>query len=222
MDTIKIAIADDQLLFRKAIAEVIKNTEEFELITEGDNGDLLLQQLENLPKLPDIVIADLDMPVMNGVQLNEQLRIRYPSIKVIILSVFNQERFINRMIDTGVNSYLAKNCEIKELILAIRTVHRSGFYFNEACLKALREAATNRNNKSKYNNKTQFDITKREIEVLKLICKELNTAEIAEQLFLSTRTVEGHRINLLAKTDCKNIAGLVVFAIKNGFYEPWL
>jgi DNA-binding NarL/FixJ family response regulator len=171
---------------------------------------------------PDIVLVDLDMPVMNGVQLNDLLHREFPAIKVIILSVHNQERFISKMIDAGANGYLAKNCDIEELISAIKIVHRSGFYFNNDCLSALKNAAAHRNKKLKNINNIPFEITSREQEILLLLCKEYTTAEIAEKLFLSSRTVEGHRNNLLTKIGCRNTAGIIIFAIRNGLYEPWL
>jgi len=222
MNKIKIAIADDQLLFRKAITEVIRNIEDFELLTDAENGQLLLDWLSVSESKPDIVLVDLEMPVMNGVKLNEQLHILYPSVKVIILTVFNQERFISKMIEAGANGYLAKNCHIDELILAIRAVYKTGFYFNNDCLAAMRNAAQHRNTKLKNINNIPFNLTRREEEILLLLCREYSTAEIAEKLFLSARTVEGHRINLLAKTGCRNTAGLVIFAIKHGMFEPHL
>ena len=221
MSKIKIAIADDQLLFRKAIAEVIRGSVDFHLVAEASNGVELLQSLKEMHAPPDIAIIDLQMPEMNGMELKEQMETQYPSVKVIILSVFNQERFISKLLSTGAHGYLHKNCEIEELLTAIRTVYKSGFYFNEASMKALRNVSQYANKKLRNINDIEFDITSREQEVLLLLCKEYATAEIASQLYISARTVEGHRINLLAKTGCRNTAGLVVFAIKSGLYEPW-
>ena len=222
MEKIKIAIADDQLLFRKAIAEVIRDISDFELVADADNGQLLLDWLEATKQIPHIVLVDLDMPVMNGIQLNEQLHLLHPGVKVIILTVFNKERFISKMIDAGANGYLAKNCDIEELVIAIRTVYKTGFYFNNECIDAMMNAAIHRNKKLKNLNGIQIDITRREREVLLLICKEYTTTEISEKLFLSGRTVEGHRVSLLAKIGCKNAAGLVIYAIKCGLFEPGL
>jgi len=219
---IKIAIVDDQQLFRKAIAEIIAGIDEFKLILDVENGRLLLDELATLPELPDVVLVDLDMPVMNGVELNIALHIQYPSIKVIVLTVFNQERFITKMITDGANGYLAKNCDIEELILAINAVHKTGFYFNEDCIAALRKASLYGTRKLKNINNLRFDLTDREREILLLICKEYTNSEIAALLHISIRTAEGHRNNLLLKIGCKNTAGLVIFAIKNGLYEPWL
>jgi DNA-binding NarL/FixJ family response regulator len=222
MDRIRIAMVDDQHLFRKAIAGILCETAGLEMIGDHDNGQSLLDWLKELDELPDIILVDLDMPVMNGVQVNEQLHSRFPTIKVIILTVHNQERFISKMIDAGANGYLAKNCDIEELITAIRTVHKTGFYFNNDCLNALKNAAAHRNKKLKNINNIPFKITAREHEILLLLCQEFTTAEIAEKLFLSGRTVEGHRNNLLAKIGCRNTAGIIIFAIKSGIYEPWL
>jgi DNA-binding NarL/FixJ family response regulator len=221
-DKIRIAMVDDQQLFRKAIATVLRETEDFDLMADQESGNNLLDWLKELPEQPDIILVDLDMPVMNGVQLNEILQAQYPAIKVIILTVHNQERFISKMIDAGANGYLAKNCDIEELIAAIRIVHKTGFYFNNDCLLALKNAASHRNKKLRNINNIPFEITGREHEILLLLCQEYTTAEIAEKLFLSGRTVEGHRNNLLAKIGCRNMAGIIIFAIKNGIYEPWL
>jgi DNA-binding NarL/FixJ family response regulator len=162
------------------------------------------------------------MPEMNGVQLNEMLQQQFPSIKVIILSVHNQERFISKMIDAGADGYLAKNCAIEELTHAIQQVAKTGAYLNSECVNALKNAANYRNKKLKNINNIPFEITGRELEVLTLLCEEFTTAEIAEKLFLSSRTVEGHRNNLLSKIGCRNTAGIIIFAIKNGLYEPLL
>lgn len=156
---------------------------------------------------------------MNGVELNAELQKRYPSIKVIILSVYNQERFIGKMIEAGACGYLTKNCEIEELVTAINTTHKSGFYFNQQTLQAMRKASQYKATDIKNLSNIAIELTPREKEILDLLCRELTNAEIGEKLFLSPRTVEGHRNNLLAKTGCRNTAGLVIFAIKNGFYS---
>jgi DNA-binding NarL/FixJ family response regulator len=222
MDKIRVAIVDDQHLFRKAIADLLAGTEGFELLTDAGNGREFLETLAQLEHLPDIVLVDLDMPEMNGVELNEILHSRYPAIKTIILSVFNQERFISRMIDAGANGYLEKNCSIEELVTAVNTVHKTGFYFNAACINALRHASSHRSKKITNVNNIEFDLTPREHEILELICTECTNVEIADKLFISVRTVEGHRNNLLLKVGCRNTAGLVTFAITRGIFKPWL
>lgn len=222
MEKIRVAIVDDQQLFRKAIAGILAGNEDFELVADAENGQAFLDVLRQTEQVPEIVLVDLEMPRMNGMELNEQLHRLYPSVKTIILTVFKQERFISKMIDEGANGYLAKNCDMEELVLAIKTVHKTGFYFNADCMNALRNASAYRNKKLTNVNNIHIDLTEREQEILLLICKEYTNAEIAEALYISMRTVEGHRNNLLAKTGCRNTAGLAIFAINRGLYKPWL
>ncbi|MBK7690658.1 MAG: response regulator transcription factor [Bacteroidetes bacterium] len=215
---IKIALADDQILFREGIASIIKNEKDFSLIIEADNGLDFLSKIKSTNELPDILLMDMEMPGMDGMQLNDEIRKKYPSIKVIVLSVHAKERLISRMIQAGASGYLLKNCNREELITAVRNVFENGFYITPNVIQALRSPLAN----AKGITNTQsipVDISQREIEVLKLICEEFSNAEIADKLFISVRTVDGHRNNLLAKTGCHNTAGLVLFAVKHHIYE---
>ena len=214
MRKIRLVIADDQLLFRKGLAALIEKEEDLNLLAEADNGQELLDKLRVLPNPPDVALIDMHMPVMNGVELNDILHREYPDTKVIILSVYDQERFISKMIEAGASGYLIKNTEVEELITAVRKVHESGFYFNQASLAAMKNAWQYRSQNIRNLSRIPIDLTDREREVLKLICKEYTNNEMADTLNISVRTVEGHRNNLLAKTGCKNTAGLVVFAIR--------
>jgi DNA-binding NarL/FixJ family response regulator len=220
MNKIRIAIVDDQQLFRQGLVALINDFEELELVAEAENGKLFLEQLRKLDELPDLALIDMNMPEMNGVELNDILHSEFPAIKVIVLTVYDQERFISRMVDAGACGYLLKNCDSGELMTAIRSVHRTGFYLNNNTLRAMRNAAHYRNQDLRNINNIPIEISSREQEVLKLICRELTNAEIAEKLFISSRTVEGHRNNLLAKTGCRNTAGLVIFAIRHGIFDP--
>ncbi|WP_133996081.1 response regulator transcription factor [Dinghuibacter silviterrae] len=214
MRKIRMVIADDQRLFRKGLAALIEKEHDLEMVAEGDNGQELLDKLRELPEPPDVALLDMHMPVMNGVELNDILHNEYPEIKVIILSVYDQERFISKMIEAGACGYLIKNTEVDELLTAVRKVHETGFYFNQASLAAMKNAWQYRNQNIRNLSRIPIDLTDREREVLKLICKEYTNNEMADTLNISVRTVEGHRNNLLAKTGCKNTAGLVVFAIR--------
>ncbi len=219
MTKIRIALADDQQLFREGLAGIIRSTPDFELVAEAENGKLMLDRIRELAELPDIALVDMHMPEMNGVELNDILHAEYPSIKVIVLSVYDQERFISKMIEAGACGYLTKNCESEELLTAIRTTSKAGFYFNAATLEAMRKASQYRDTDIRNLTNIPIELTQREKEIIVLLCKELTNAEIGERLFISTRTVEGHRNNLLAKTGCRNTAGLVIFAIRNGLYK---
>jgi len=218
MSAIRIALVDDQQLFRNGIASLIAHTPGLELTLEADNGLHCLQQLETIAELPHIALVDMEMPVMDGMELNARLHAQYPDIRVIILSVHARERLIARMIQAGASGYLFKNCNKEELLTAIQTTYSSGFYINAQVLKAMQSASA-REATVKNVNGIPIEISAREKEVLAMICRELTNAEIAAQLYVSVRTVEGHRNNLLNKTGCRNTAGLVLFAIKYHFFE---
>lgn len=219
MEKIKIAIADDQTLFRQTLGTLIKGVDQFELVAEAESGDDLLRQLRQYNIAPIVALIDMKMPGMNGLELHKILQQDHPQVKVIVLSIYNEKRLVSTMIDAGACSYLEKNCDKDELIGAITSVYKNGFYMNNQIMEALRSPVSSRNRPVKSFTEIPFDITRREQEILKLICLELSNAEIADQLFLSTRTVEGHRNNLIIKTGCKNTAGLVLFAVKNNIYN---
>lgn len=219
MNKIKLAIIDDQQLFRQGLASLIADSSDLELLYEAETSSQLLTYLKQNTLLPDILLLDMKLPDINGNDLNKIIQKEYPSIKVLVLSMYDQERLVYRMIEAGASGYLAKNCSKEELLTAIFTAHKTGFYFNTHTMQAMRNAAKFKNQPINNVNNIPIVLTKREEEVLQLICKELTNAEIAEKLFISLRTVEGHRNNLLAKTGCKNTAGLVVFAVRFGIYD---
>jgi len=220
MSVIKIAIVDDQNLFRQSLGMLIDSVEQFKLISESENGNSFLAKLDvKGTELPHIAIIDMDMPGMNGIELNTILHQQYSGIKVIVLSVHIQPLLITQMINAGAAAYLAKNCDKDELITAIETVYKTGFYFNSGVLLALKNSASYRAQTQTNISSVPVRLTAREKQVLELICKEYNNAEIGEQLFLSPRTIEGHRNNLINKAGCRNTAGLVLFAIKHSLFQ---
>lgn len=214
MDLIRIALVDDQKLFRQSLAALLKNMPGMELAAEAEDGGGLLRILEGVAILPHIILMDMEMPGMDGIELQTQLQVRYPSIKIIVLSVHAKERLIARMIDAGSSGYLLKNCDKEELMEAIHSVVRNGFYINGEALKALQAAAAQKGKPIRNVNYIPIELSDREREVLQLICRQYSNPEIAGSLSISVRTAEGHRNNLLAKTGCRNTAGLVLFAIK--------
>lgn len=210
---IKIALVDDEVLFRKGIAFLLQREENIEILFEASNGEELVNKLHNNDVKPDIIIMDLKMPVLNGVEATKIIRKSFPDIKIIALTSYDTKSFIANMIQVGAVAYLIKNTTPKDLIRTINEVNRKGFFYNENVLKTIQETIVSSKN-SKGNLETSF-LSPREIEILQLICQQKTTTEIAEHLFLSPRTVEGHRNNLLLKTESRNIAGLVVYAIQN-------
>jgi DNA-binding NarL/FixJ family response regulator len=214
MEPIRLALIDDQKLFRQSLASLINGIPDFSLVLEAENGNDCLEKLARATVLPHIALMDMQMPGMDGIELKTMLQHLYPAIKIIVLSVHANERLIGRMIDAGSSGYLVKNCDKEELVMAIHSVFKSGFYINAAVLKAIQAAAAQKAKPLKGIHHIPIELSAREKEVLQLICKEYSNAEIARKLFISVRTAEGHRNNLLAKTGCRNTAGLVLFAVK--------
>ena len=212
--SIKILLADDELLFRKGIAFLLQREKNIEIVFEASDGSEILDYLKTNANHPEIILMDLKMPNLNGVEATKIIQKNYPEIKIIALTSYDSKSFVNNMIQVGAASYLIKNATPTEMIFTINEVAKNGFYYNENVLNLIKECGDNGN----VSTKTMLDqdfLTPREREVLEYICKQYNTQEIADKIFLSPRTVEGHRTNLLLKTECKNIAGLVVYAIQN-------
>jgi len=217
---IRVAIVEDQRLFRDGMQALLRESGDIDVTMVADNGRDFLEQLQEAAELPNVALVDLNMPEMNGLELTDILLKQYPDIRVLILTVHNQERFIVKMIEAGVAGYLIKNCDIEEVRQAIRTAHKSGFYFDERTMLAMRNGyRTKRSDVRSFSN-IPVELSERETEVLQLICRELTNVEIADRLHISPRTVDGHRNNLLAKAGCRNTAGLVLFAVNNGFFDP--
>jgi DNA-binding NarL/FixJ family response regulator len=212
--TIKIILVDDEILFRKGISFLLGREANIDIIFEASNGDELISFLQNNKNNhPDIIIMDLKMPGINGVEATKIIHVEFPKLKIIALTSYDSKSFVANMIDVGAVSYLIKNATPQELIKTINEVAEKGFYYTDYVMKIIQDdVLTAKKTKSALDNNF---LTAREFEVLKLICLQKSTAEIAEKLFISPRTVEGHRNNLLLKTESRNIAGLVVYAVQN-------
>ena len=222
MNKIKIVLIEGQRLFRDGIHALLKTIDDFEVLAAVENGELFMEQLNNAEQIPDVILMDMNTSIANGMEVTALIQKKHPTIKIIILTIYNQERFIIKLIEAGVAGYLVMNCEVEELTHAIKTVYKTGLYFNENTLKAMRNAYKLKNRQIYSLANIPIDITEREKEILKLICMEFTNQEIAQQLHISSRTVDGHRNNLLAKTGCKNTAGLVIFAVNNNIFESVL
>lgn len=211
---ITVSIADDQSLFRKGLVSLLRTLPGIEVTSEASNGKEILEALEATSIQPMVILLDIKMPVMDGYETTQVLRKRFPEIKIIILTNHTEDRFILNLLESGAHAYLFKDAEPEELELSIQRVVSDGFYFSPAIYQLIQDYSKNRK-ASSLTKSTLNPLTTREIEVLKLICQELSTEEIADTLFISKRTVEGHRNNLLLKTGAKNMAGLVIYAVKN-------
>jgi len=206
---IPIAIVDDQTLFIKGLRLLIDLFEDVEVLFEATNGLELIQKLQH--QQPEVILLDLQMPVMDGATALKTIKKKYPAIKVLFLTMHNDEQLIAHVLKQGANGYLLKNAEpemVHQAILAVvETTSSDAFLLNGVQPKSPIGI--------QLNQATPTKLTARELEVLELICKEYTNTQIAKQLYISTRTVEGHRKNILAKTGTKNSAGLVLFAVKN-------
>ena len=216
---IHIAIADDEQLFRAGIRFLLERVEEFEILFEAENGQELIDHLTLADKIPDIILMDLKMPVLNGVETTKIVHKQHPDIKIIALTSYGGKSFIINMIDVGASSYLLKNASPKNVIFTIQEVYKKGFYYDEQVMKMIHENLISTNGKKIRSDLDKKLLSKRELEVLELICSEYTTSEIAEKLFISPRTVDGHRNNLLLKTGSKNVAGLVIYGIQKKLVE---
>lgn len=215
---IKIALADDEQLFREGISFLLQRENNFEILFEAKNGQELIDTL-NAKNIPDVILMDLKMPILNGIETTKIIHKKYPSIKIIALTSYDGKSFITNMIDVGASSYLLKNTSPKVVIHTINQVFEKGFYYDEKVLKTIQETIHSSSGKKIKNDLNENLLSKREREVLELICTQLTTGEIAEKLFISKRTVEGHRKSLLEKTASKNVAGLVIYGIQKKLIE---
>ena len=209
------AMADDEELFRVGLSHILTRYEDIQILFEADNGQSLMDQLTQAEELPDIVVMDIKMPEMNGVEATKLLRKEYPDINIIALTTYNTKPFIRNMIDVGACAYLVKNSAPQEVIHTIRQVYFNGFYYDKLVMESIRSNKRSAKSKADKASKDGELITDREKQILELICRQYTSQEIADELFISKRTVEVHRKNLLDKTRSKNIAGLVVYALKN-------
>lgn len=217
---IKIAIADDHILFVKGLKMILAEFEYLSIIVEAYDGETLINEITQ--KRPDVVLLDLNMPKKDGQEVLQWIKQNLPKTKVLILTMRDEERLITHLLKEGANGYLLKN-EAPELVAqAIREVTQKDIYINDTAANALLNQIKSPEKKTIINpsNQIEEELSSRELEVLQLICREKTTSEIAKVLFLSPRTIEGHRKRLLEKTGARNTAGLVIFAAKNNLINP--
>ena len=216
MKKIKIAIADDYKIFREGLKVSLGQDDKMQVIFEAENGEELIAAMET--KKPDIIIMDLKMPIMDGMEATQIIRKKYSDVKVLVVSMYEDDKFIIHLMEIGANGYLLKNAEPDEIRKAIYAVSENGYYFNDLVNKALLKKLVLKNNlKPSFNE--NVELTERELQVLKLICAEKTAAEIGKEIFLSPRSVEGIRQRLIEKIGVRNTAGIVMFAVKNGLAD---
>lgn len=210
MHKIKVAIVDDVHLFIDGMSLILELDDLLEVSFTAVNGQIMIDHLAKSDQEIDVILLDLEMPVMDGVDTLRAIIKNEFDVKVIILTSHYNDGTIIRLLEEGASGFLAKNEKPDIVIETIKGVYEKGFYFNNYILQLIR----NRRILASKKEQTE-ELTKREIEVLKLICEEYTNKEIADQLSLSSRTVEGHRQNIIVKTGCKNTVGLVIYAIEH-------
>lgn len=218
LNNVNIIIADDHSIFRDGLRSVLRKINFVKKITICANGQEVIDTLQQ--EQYDIVLMDVQMPVLDGLAASRIIRDRFPQTKVIVLTMFISRSSVLELYDTGVMGYLIKNTGLPELTKAITQVSKDEQYFCKEATEILYESLLKRN-RNTYENRSSVKITSRESEVLKLICDQYSTEEIAEKLFLSPKTIKRHRQILFDKTNSKNLAGLVVYAIKKGIYKVY-
>jgi DNA-binding NarL/FixJ family response regulator len=209
----KVIIVDDHTLFRNGLRILINTMEEYQVVGEASNGKQFLELLEN--DVPDLVLLDINMPVMDGIEAATIAQKLYPHLKIITLSMYGEEDYYYKMVNAGVKGFVLKNSDIKEVKTALDVVFDGGSFFSSELLQNL----VNSLKSSSKSKEIHAELSEREMEILILICQGLSNQEIGDKLFISKRTVDKHRANILEKSESKNTAQLVVYAIKNKLVE---
>lgn len=209
----KVVIVDDHTLFRNGLRILLNTLEGYQVVAEAANGRQFLDLLEK--NVPDLVLLDINMPVMDGIEAATIAQKLYPELKIITLSMYGEEDYYYKMVNAGVKGFVLKNSDIKEVKTALDVVYDGGSFFSSELLQNL----VNSLKSSSKSKETHAELSEREMEILILICQGLSNQEIGDKLFISKRTVDKHRANILEKSESKNTAQLVVYAIKNKLVE---
>lgn len=210
------AIADDHKIFRKGVMLSLRPFTNIKFVQEAENGD---QLLEGLPSSePDVILMDLRMPGKDGIETTKIVSKQFPNIHVLVLSMYEDERFVLHMMENGANGYLLKNAEPQEIRRAIMEVHEKGYYLNNFVNRILLKKS-HMKQKVAPSLGSEITLTDKEKEVLKLICMEFTASEIAQKMDISPRTVEAIKDRLMERFGSKNTAGLVFFAVKNNLVD---
>ncbi len=209
----KVIIVDDHTLFRNGLRILLNNIENYHVIAEAANGKQFLELLNTI--VPDLVLMDISMPVMDGIEASAIAHEKYPNLKIITLSMYGEEDYYYKMVNAGVKGFVLKNSDIKEVKTALDIVYDGGSFFSSELLQNLVNSLKSAPKSKEFHT----ELSEREMEILILICQGMSNQEIADKLFISKRTVDKHRANILEKSESKNTAQLVVYAIKNRLVE---
>jgi two-component system response regulator NreC len=213
MNEIKIAIADDQLIFRQGLVNLVSGFDRVKVLFSAENGRELLEKLP--ANRPDLVLLDFRMPELNGLDTAKIIRDKFADIRVLILSMYDDQEFVEKAIENGAHGYLSKDDEPDEIAKAIYSTMETGYYLNDRTSKMLIGKMINLGLVKPVFKAPQVEFTKMEVEILELICQEWTTQEIAEKFHRSTRTIESSRTLMMQKVGARNVVGLVMYGLKN-------
>jgi DNA-binding NarL/FixJ family response regulator len=216
MDFVKVAIADDHQIFRKGVILSLRQFNNIKFVQEAENGQELINGLPE--SNPDVILMDLKMPIKDGIESTKYINKHFPSIRIIILTMYEDERFVGHLMDSGANGYLLKSTDPVEIKKAIADVMRTGFYLNNFVNRIL---IKKNYSKQKFNPSLNSEvvISEREKEVLTLVCMEYTAQEIAQKMEISARTVEAIKDRLMERFGVKNSVGLVFYSLKNSLID---
>ncbi|MFT5860305.1 MAG: DNA-binding NarL/FixJ family response regulator [Flavobacteriaceae bacterium] len=218
MRKIKVGIAEDQGIFRSALGHLLSSFNSVSVVAMAENGKLLLEhdEIDNV----DIAIVDYKMPIMGGIETSKELRNSHPDIKIIILSMFDDESFVEKAIENGANAYLSKDDDLEDLEMAVHSVLENEYYFNDRISKLFIKSMISKGKIVPIFVSSELSFSQMEISILDLISKEFTTQEIADKLFRSSRTIDKHRTEMMKKTGTRNSIGLLMYGIKKGLIKP--
>jgi DNA-binding NarL/FixJ family response regulator len=216
MSDIKVAIADDHKIFRKGVVLSLRPYTNIQFVLEAENGDELLAGLQEAQ--PDVVLMDLRMPKKDGIETTKAVSKQFPDIKVLVLTMYEDERFVSHLMENGANGYLLKSADPSEIRKAIMEVMTKGYYLNNFVNRVLLKKSHART-KSIPSLNNEVQLNDKEREVIRLLCMEFTASEIAQKMEISPRTVEAIKDRLMERFGTKNTAGLVFFAVKNNLID---
>lgn len=216
---IKIGIVDDDLLLVQLLSDFFNGLENIEVCHTATSGNACLRNLENSECVPDVLIIDLRMKDGNGIELLKALQQDWKAIKTVVLSSFYDGTSIGQMFKLNASSFLPKEIDRETLYSVLVTVATKGYYFTPEQMETLRSQISSK--APKVNLSSVETISEREKEVLELLCQQYTTQQMADKLFLSPKTIESHKANLMVKTGAKNASGLIIYAIQNGIVDPY-
>ncbi len=215
---IKIAIAEDQSIFRNGLSKLLNDIEGFEVVLAVENGQLLIDALQTTAI--DLSLIDFRMPVKNGIEATKEIRERFPEMKVLLLSMYDDVEFVELAIENGANGYLSKDDDAEEIQLAIRSAVETGYYLNDRTSKMFIAKMVHSGKIQPVFEASPTSIfNENELVILELICSEMTTQEIADKLFKSRRTIESARTLMMNKVGARNVVGLVMYALQNGIVK---